>query len=476
MAESPKMRLARPTRLSAGCRTGRLTRLLAAVVMGVVVTPALGVAGTLPARPQLALAQPATVPFDGPIATAVRVEAGPSLTRLVFSTTQRIEASGYVMLNPDRIIVDLPEVEFRLDPLAGRQRQRAPGKNAKIRGSQTSFGVVSAYRFGSFAAGKSRVVIDLAAPARLLRAVSEPAANGDGWRLVIELAPSDRASFQAAAKARPGVTAIVPAAPVAAILTAAPVAAIGSAVPGLPVIMLDPGHGGVDSGAHGGADTLEKDVVLAFATALKDRLDAQGHYRVVMTRSTDVFIPLAERVRMAREAGAALFVSIHADTLVSQAAVSGATVYTVSEKASDKEAARVAESENRADIAAGVEAADEQSDLNDILFELTRRETRIHSHTFARTLVDYLKNAGSMNKNPHRSAGFRVLKAPDVPSVLIELGYLSSRKDLEHLVSPEWREKAGAQVAIAVDEYFRVNKDAGASAIQRGADVTGTAQ
>ena len=158
---------------------------------------------------------------------------------------------------------------------------------------------------------------------------------------------------------------------------------------------------------------------------------------------------------MARDAGASLFVSVHADTLARSASVAGATVYTVSDKASDAEAARLAESENLADSAAGVDSADDQNDVNDILFDLTRRETRINSHAFASTLVGYLKEVSRMNKNPRRSAGFRVLKAPDVPSVLLELGYLSSQSDAGNLLSVEWRERAGAKVALAIDEFFR---------------------
>jgi N-acetylmuramoyl-L-alanine amidase len=176
---------------------------------------------------------------------------------------------------------------------------------------------------------------------------------------------------------------------------------------------------------------------------------------VLMTRTSDVFVPLGERVRIARTSGAALFVSVHADTLAGEPGVSGATVYTASDKASDAEAARVAESENQADLVAGLDSSEEQSEVSDILFDLTRRETRAFSHVFARTLVGYWKEIGRLNKNPQRSAGFRVLKAPDVPSVLLELGYLSSEKDLTGLVAPAWRQKAAGTVAKAIDRFFQ---------------------
>jgi N-acetylmuramoyl-L-alanine amidase len=219
-----------------------------------------------------------------------------------------------------------------------------------------------------------------------------------------------------------------------------------------PVIVLDPGHGGVDLGASSGHGDIEKDIVLDFATALAAKLESQGRYKVVLTRGADVFIPLNERVQIARDANAALFVSIHADTLY-EGHVQGATVYTVSERASDAEAARLADKENQADAAAGV-VTEDVAEVHDILQDLTRRETRAYSHMFSRTLVALWKNAAQLNKNPQRSAGFRVLKALDVPSVLLELGYLSNEKDLANLVSPEWRDKAAGTLAGAIDSFF----------------------
>jgi N-acetylmuramoyl-L-alanine amidase len=168
-----------------------------------------------------------------------------------------------------------------------------------------------------------------------------------------------------------------------------------------------------------------------------------------------VFVALGERVRRARANGAALFVSIHADTLTDDRSVAGATVYTASERASDAEAARVAEKENQADLAGGLDGREDQSEVSDILVDLTRRETRAYSNVFARTLMDHWKDIGQLNKNPIRSAGFQVLKAHDVPSVLLELGYLSSDRDLASLTTPQWREKAARVVARAVEGFFQ---------------------
>ena len=202
------------------------------------------------------------------------------------------------------------------------------------------------------------------------------------------------------------------------------------------MVVIDPGHGGVDPGAAGVNGVIEKRSTFDFASALAEALSASGRYRVVMTRADDTFVSLGDRVKIARDAKAALFVSIHADTLREGADVTGATVYTASDRASDAEAARVAETENRADEAAGLESAPGRDAMSsDILFDLTRRETRTFSHAFQRTLAGYWQKIARLNKNPERSAGFRVLQAPDVPSVLLELGYLSSEKDVAALTS-----------------------------------------
>jgi len=336
----------------------------------------------------------------------------------------------------------------RGDPAVGQRRApvvvQPRGKAAKaVVPSQTPLaGVVNSFRFGKFAPGKSRIVIDLAEPARVARAVVEADKDGAA-HLILDLARVDRAAFLADARQS---ASFEPAA-----LPAIPVAA---APPGKPVVVLDAGHGGLDDGAHSPGGALEKDIVLEFVHALAARLEKTGHYKIVMTRDSDVFVPLADRVKIAQDAGASLFISIHADMLAEEPQVSGATVYTVSDQASDPAAAKVAEKENQSDAAAGVVGREDNSEVADILFDLTRRETRAYSHVFARTLVDYFKDAGRLNKNARRSAGFRVLKASDVPSVLLELGYLSSARDAQNLASVEWREKIAGAVAGAVDRFF----------------------
>jgi N-acetylmuramoyl-L-alanine amidase len=218
--------------------------------------------------------------------------------------------------------------------------------------------------------------------------------------------------------------------------------------------VIDPGHGGIDNGTQSGGE-MEKTLVLNFGLALRDQIEKSDKYRVVMTRTDDTFIPLNDRVKMARTQSAALFVSIHADALPRREGdAQGATIYTLSDKASDVEAERLAEAENKADAIGGVNLTDEPTEVADILIDLAQRETRTFSNRFARLLMGEMKSTVRMHKHPLKSAGFRVLKAPDVPSVLVELGYVSNKDDLEHLVSENWRTKTVGSMAQAIDAFF----------------------
>ncbi|HXW70871.1 MAG TPA: N-acetylmuramoyl-L-alanine amidase [Methylocella sp.] len=358
--------------------------------------------------------------------------------KLVFDLSAPVTPSAFVLADPDRVIVDLPRTDFRLDPQAGRRNY----------GILHHASLIESFRFGQLDPGRSRIVIDLRSPAQLVHVGCEKD-NAGRLSLVIELAKTDRAAFHAQAQQ---VRARIAAEP------QGPRSEKAAGVSDKPIIVLDPGHGGIDRGAMV-KDLVEKDLVFDFAQTLAAKLEADGRLKVLMTRTDDSFVPLSERVRMARENNARLFVSIHADTLSNASQVSGATVYTVSERASDAEAERVAEHENKADSAAGLDQAEDVSDVSDILFDLTRRETHAYSHYFARTLANYWRVAGKLNKNPQRSAGFRVLKAPDIPSVLLELGYLSNREDSQALSSPQWRDKAASQVAEAIEAFFSAQEN-----------------
>lgn len=225
------------------------------------------------------------------------------------------------------------------------------------------------------------------------------------------------------------------------------------------IIVVDAGHGGIDPGARAADDTLEKDIVLAAAKALGAALEATGRYQVVYTRTDDTFLKLADRVRVAREAGAALFISLHADALANDTSVRGMSIYTLSEQASDIQSARLAQKENGADIIGGVDVRDEPEDVTRILIDLAQRQTMDLSTRFAEVAVTDLDKSIRLAKNTHRSAGFKVLKAVDVPSCLIELGYLSNSEDLANLTSPDWRSQVASHIAMSVDDYFRAIGD-----------------
>ncbi len=374
----------------------------------------------------------AAAALDPPVAVVARIAEADGAARLLVDLSGMVTARAFVLDRPDRVIVDLPEVNFQIPPEEGH-----PAKAG---------GLIRSFRFGSFAPGKSRIVIDLSAPATLSRASVESIAGGSPSRLTIELDRCDRASFRAAVRRDR--------------LASTGAASVTTAPPPpetRPVVVIDPGHGGIDPGASGDDGATEKVIVFNFAEALAQKLRLGNRYRVVMTRTTDSFVSLGTRVKIAREAGAALFVSVHADTL-SDPSVTGATIYSASDRASDAEAARVAAKENKADETAGLETAPESPGVADILFDLTRRETRTYAHLYQRTLAGYLHKVARLNKNPERAAGFKVLQAPDVPSVLLELGYLSSTQDIKMLVSPEWRDKASDVVARSIDAFFAQRK------------------
>jgi len=362
-----------------------------------------------------------------PVATDARLSLSGDTVRLTMALSRPVQLSASVTAGPDRVIIDMPSTNFQVQPAAVRK----------------SAGFVGAFRFGLFTADKARIIIDLTQPALVAKAESRPLRGGFA-ELVIELRRATRAEFQAAVAKPP------PRDPDATAALPVPAKPAGET---RQTIVIDPGHGGIDPGAVV-ASIAEKSVVLAFGTKLREQLEQSGRYRVLMTREDDRFVPLAERVGIARAAGAELFISIHADSLTQAQEVRGATVYTGSERATDAEAARLAAKENQADAVAGLDASEDTQDVAGILMDLAKRETRTFSAVFARNLVEKLGGSVKMHKVPLRSAGFRVLSAPDVPSVLIELGYMSSPKDAELLNSEEWRTKAVAAVATAVDGYF----------------------
>ena len=365
-----------------------------------------------------------------PVASDVRLGGDDKQTRFVVDLDRKLDVTAFTLADPYRVVIDLPQVTFKLPDKAGERGR----------------GLVKAFRYGLIMQGGSRIVLDTKAPVRVEKAFSLAAADGQPARLVLDLVATDRDSFLR------NITMQDRSIHTSNKTVSAPPEASGDP---RPLIVVDPGHGGIDSGTKSASGQDEKDIVLAFGLTLRDKLEKNGKYRVVMTRSDDTFIPLDERVRFARAHKASLFISIHADSIPrSEGQAEGASVYTLSPHASDAEAARLAEVENKSDVIAGVDLSSEPNDVANILIDLAQRETKTFSQQFARNMVGELKATTRLHIHPIKSAGFIVLKAPDVPSVLVELGYMSTKDDLVHLMSADWRARTADSMVHAVDTFF----------------------
>jgi len=338
-------------------------------------------------------------------------------TRIVFDLSGPTAFRAFVLRKPDRVVVDM-------QPMAARI--------AKSR--KAIKGLVLGYRLGKLSQKVSRLVLDVAGPVRIERNFLLPPDHRYGHRLVIDIRKTEaQVAVVAPSKA------VKP-----------PPRSLPSAIP-LPLpnpyrqqrtttITIDPGHGGTDPGAIGVNGVYEKDVTLHFARELKKAFAAKPGYRVMLTRNDDKYVRLRDRITVARESGADLFISLHADSL-GNAAIRGASVYTLSETASDQEAAALAAKENRSDIIAGVDLTQQNDDVAGILIDLTQRETMNRSARYANQLLSELRKSARVLRKSHRFAGFAVLKAPDVPSVLVELGYLSNPRDARVLSSKRGRKE-----------------------------------
>jgi N-acetylmuramoyl-L-alanine amidase len=364
----------------------------------------------------------------------VRLAGDEAKTRLVVDLDRKIEVRAFALANPYRVIIDMPQVTFTFPDKTGEKGR----------------GLIKAFRYGLVMQGGSRIVIDLVKPARIERAQVLDPVNEQPARLVLDLAAIDRDAFMRtiALNNRPPERGPRPRDPELEAKTADL----------RPLVVLDPGHGGPDHGTRmAPTDSPEKTIVLEFCLMLKEKLENTGKYRVAMTRADDTFIALADRVSFARDRKAALLISVHADALErADGDAQGATIYTLSETASDATAASVAEVENRADVIAGLDIAPEATDVADILIDLAKRETKTFSLQFARTLIGEMRNATRLHKEPMRSASFVVLKAPDIPSVLVELGYVTNKQDLKSMTSDAWRGKVTDSVMQAVGTFFNV--------------------
>ncbi len=372
--------------------------------------------------------------------TAVRLGVHGKRVRVVLESGAKLDAAPFVLVRPYRIVLDLPQVIWRLP--------------AGIGG--TGKGFVTGYRYGQFMPHRDRMVFDLKAPAVVKKSFVIPPVKGQSWRFVLDLERASASAAEAMARAGKPATAVEPT-PAAVPKPPAPTAGKAPKTPPKPrkkVVVLDPGHGGIDPGASGHVrKTIEKDITLAMAKQLREELVKTGRYKVVLTRDHDVFVRLRARIARARAVGADLFISLHADSLDDHR-VRGASVYTLSEKASDKEAEALAAQENKADLIAGVDLSHNSKQVTDILIDLAQRETMNHSVRFARLLVTEMRKATRFLRKSHRFAGFAVLKAPDVPSVLVEMGYLSNAQDEAQLNRPRYRARLARVITEAVDSYF----------------------
>lgn len=436
------------------------------------------------------------------VVTDVRVSERAQRTRVVFEFTRDLDFKVFTLANPNRVVVDMPEVGWQLParPLPSR------------------VGVFETLRYGLYKPGNSRVVVDLRTPSVIKKAFLMEPIGPKGYRLVIDLASASQSAFLKQIKnppievvtasrgdfdkpkgpvqsrtrtktptvARPKGPEVISRSTAAVVKkkktvtpklamtksTKAVVKAPGHEIKKLvaafrppprkpasrprndkKVIIVDSGHGGADPGTIGKSGIYEKHITLAMARELTKQLNATGRFKAVMTRDRDIFIPLRKRVQIARDSSADLFLSLHADA-IKNTKISGPSVYTLSEKASDKEAAALAEKENKSDLIAGMDLSHESQEVANILIDLAQRESMNQSARFATQLVKDLKRRTKLLRNTHRFAGFAVLKAPDIPSVLIEMGFLSNRNDERLLQTAQYRRKFSAGIVAAIETYF----------------------
>ncbi|MEQ9257901.1 MAG: N-acetylmuramoyl-L-alanine amidase [Roseovarius sp.] len=344
--------------------------------------------------------------------------------------TQGVPYRAFTLADPERLVLDFREVDWTGTDVEALDRSER----------------VLKLRVGAFRPGWSRMVVDLMGPYAL--ATADAAVDAASGRAVIEVVLKEASpeAFAAASGAPPlpGWEAEESALP-----------AVAEAAPGRSgrmLVVLDPGHGGVDPGAENDG-AQEKELMLRFARELRETLLRAGGFDVALTREADEFVSLERRVAIAHELGADLFISLHADALSEGRAV-GATVYTLADSASDEASAALAERHNRANILAGVDLTDTDDVVADVLMDLARMETQPRSDQLARAIRLGIREQGlKLNTRPLRSAGFSVLKSPDIPSVLVELGFLSSMRDLENLRDPDWRARMAAGIRDALQAW-----------------------
>ena len=370
------------------------------------------------------------------IASQVRISSKGISTKFSLKLSRPVGIEVFTLADPYRVIIDLPNVNFRFP-----KGTHGQGK-----------GLIKAFRYGPFAPGKSRIVLDVGGPIVVRKSTVKPMKRQRGAILTVEFEQTDDIGFllkpppRRAAKRR-----------IAMILQKLRGAKDKRRI--RPVIVIDPGHGGVDAGTIGVSSVYEKNITIAVARRLSRILRRSKRYKVVLTRNSDIFVSLDDRVAISHKHGANLFISIHADAIANKEdarSVRGGTIYTLSESASDEQARRLAEKENAVDMLAGVETqlGEESSQVKTILIDLLRRETANFSTEFSNLLLEQFRGKIRLHSKTRKSAAFHVLKQPQVPSVLIELGYMSNAGDEKELKSAKWQNKLVKAVAKAIDRFF----------------------
>ena len=389
---------------------------------------------------QTAAVQAPPMPVPAQVLDA-RLGVHPDKTRFVMELTEAVPFRVEPQASPASVVVELGNARWGGGILPGR-------------------GLVSAIASEMVTADRLRLVLATTVPVRIVWAEVIPPRDGKPPRFILDLEPAKGGAVDlrpvGGLPALPG-TVAPNAGTVAASLASVPKPPIPPKqrpkAPELPLIVLDAGHGGQDPGALGVNGVHEKDITLAMARELRRQLLATGRYRVVMTRDKDVFLPLRDRAAVARAQDAHLFISLHADSISSKK-VRGLSVYTLSDRASDKEAEMLAQRENKADAVGGLNLQAQSAEVANILISLSQREKMNQSRRFASLVVSSLDKKIAILPSPLRSAGFGVLTAPDVPSVLVEMGYLSHATDASLLTSATHRSRMAASLLRAVDGYF----------------------
>ncbi|MEO4040336.1 N-acetylmuramoyl-L-alanine amidase [Hoeflea sp. CAU 1731] len=365
---------------------------------------------------------------DTQFAFEIRIAGDATRTRIVLEFEDKPEFSYHYLDGPHRVVVDFPETVF------GFSEEEAEPR-----------GLLTDVRYGAMAPGRSRMVVSASGPVQVAESLVLEDDEADSYRLVLDMESISHDEFAALLSKQQWYSGEQ-----GESTEPAPGAAADPA--NNFTVVIDPGHGGIDSGTRGRNGLEEKEVTLNLGTALKDLLSNNSAIDVSMTRTDDRFVSLGDRVRFAREQGADLFVSLHADSIRLRK-IRGATVYTLSEKASDDYARDLAQRENKSDAIAGLSFEDKPERVADILIDLMRRETKLFSVRFADSVIQNLDGKVELINNPHRYAGFRVLQAPDVPSILVEIGYLSNAEDEKLLQDENWLAEMADLLAKAVDDF-----------------------